>query len=134
MLAAFWDSTPSQRSRGRLATIATTKKIRKLRDNSVAVLLNTSPTRNSPGALGAAAEMFAMRAPVRQPGRTGRERFCSHWAISQHASAARNRQGRAGMLDLRVGGESWYWAFVATDLSETFPCRAALTSTAGISH
>src|SRR5690242_17770400 len=45
---------------GRAATAVTTKKRRKFRDNSVKLRWSTCPTRNSPGAAGAAAYAFAM--------------------------------------------------------------------------
>src|SRR5262249_42230608 len=45
---------------GRAATAVTTKKRRKFRDSSVKLRLSTCPTRNSPGAAGAAAYAFAM--------------------------------------------------------------------------
>src|SRR5262249_55934194 len=76
---------------GRAATAVTTKKRRKFRDNSVKLRLSTCPTRNSPGAPGAAAYAFAMA-----PRWTWRSRFGSA-AIPlphDHASVDLNRQDR----------------------------------------
>src|SRR5262249_5934796 len=89
----------AQRSLGNPATSVMTKKMRKLRESTADVWLETWPTRNSPEAVGAAAEMFAMRRPLYWLGGVGRKpappRFTCRIGCQREVEAARHRLAAA---------------------------------------